>query len=328
MMLLAGGGVTLTPRAALAQPAPANPPAALADSLTGDAKNEYTSAKLLYNDGDFANALLKFTVAYDKSKDPRLLWNMAACEKNLRHYARALRHVRAYASDTSGLVTDQERAEANELVKVMEPFTAKLRVVVNEPGAEILVDGEVMGTSPAESTAGGPGSSAITVDIGMRKIVVRKAGFQDASKEVPVGGSPEITVELPLTKVSHQGRVAVKAGASDTIAIDGKVLGTGAWSGPLDSGGHTLRVSANGMRPYQSEILVVDDQTREIAVTLEAEQGRLPLWVWITGGVVITGGLAVGGYFLLKPNPSYDGPPGNLAPGVVYTSRGPFVHAF
>lgn len=323
MMLLAGGSVSLSPRAALAQQPPSSTPAPLADALTGDAKNEYTSAKLLYNDGDFANALLKFTVAYDKSKDPRLLWNMAACEKNLRHYARALRHVRAYAADTSGLVTEQERAEANELVKVMEPFTAKLRVVVNEPGAEILVDGEVMGTSSAE-----PVPSAITVDIGMRKIVVRKAGFQDASKEVPVGGSPEITVELPLTKVSHQGRVAVKAGPNDTIAIDGRVLGTGAWTGPLDSGGHTLRVSANGMRPYQSEILVVDDQTREIAVTLEAEQGRLPLWVWITGGVVITGGLAVGGYFLLKPNPSYDGPPGNLAPGVVYTSRGPFVHAF
>ena len=47
-----------------------------------------------------------------------------------------------------------------------------------------------------------------------------------------------------------------------------------------------------------------------------AEQG-LPAWAWITGGVVLTGGLAAGGYFMFKQDPKYDGPTGNLSPGVV-----------
>jgi hypothetical protein len=297
------------PPAPAAAPAPPSRP--LAEVLKGEAKAEYDSAKVLYNDGDYTNAVLKFSTAYDKSHDPRLLWNMAACEKNLRHYARALRHVRKYAADTSGLVTDQERTEATELIKVMEPLTAKLRVNVAEPGVEILIDDEVVGTTPID---------AVVVDIGLRKVRGRKAGFTDGTREVPVGGAPEVSVDLVITKIEHVGRVVVKAGTNDTIAIDGTVLGTGSWSGPISSGGHTLRITAPSMRPYQAEILVNDEQTREIAVTLEPEQTRLPLWVWIAGGAVVTTGLAVGAYFLFRSD-DYDGPTGNLAPGLVYASR-------
>ena len=63
------------------------PPPSLSESLSGAAKAEYDAGKLLYQDGDYAGAQLKFRAAYETSKDPRLLWNMAAAEKNLRHYA-------------------------------------------------------------------------------------------------------------------------------------------------------------------------------------------------------------------------------------------------
>lgn len=63
-------------------------PKSLADTLTGDAKAEYEAGKLLYQDGDFKNALAKFQKAQELSKDARLSWNIAACEKNLRHYTR------------------------------------------------------------------------------------------------------------------------------------------------------------------------------------------------------------------------------------------------
>src|SRR6186713_3117351 len=79
-------------RAQTAAPAaPAEPPAAepsapqlpLAESLTGDAKGEYESGKLLFEHGDYAAAAVKFQHAYDLAKDPRLLWNVAAAEKQL-----------------------------------------------------------------------------------------------------------------------------------------------------------------------------------------------------------------------------------------------------
>jgi hypothetical protein len=283
----------------------------LAETLTGDAKAEYESGKILYGNGDFAGARIKFFAAHERSQDPRLLWNMAACEKSLRRYSKALALLRTYVTDTSGRVSDQERVEGNELIKVMEQLTATLRVNVSEPGAEVLLDEEMVGTSPVEP---------LIVDLGTRRLRARKAGFRDATKEITTTGASEVVVDLALAKIVHEGRVSVKAGSRDAIAIDGKMLATGTWSGVLPSGGHTLRVTAPNMRPYQSEILVSDDQPREIAVTLEPEATRLPTWVWITGGVVAAGGLAVGGYFLFRQEPSYEGPAGNLSPGIVQAS--------
>ena len=73
--------------------AAARAPKPLSDTLTGSAKIDYDAGKLLFSDGDMAGALVKFKSAYDTSKDARLLWNIAACEKSLHHYARVLSYL-------------------------------------------------------------------------------------------------------------------------------------------------------------------------------------------------------------------------------------------
>src|SRR6478736_4874903 len=106
-LLAASVLASLAPAAAAPPPtakAPAGPKP-LAETLTGEAKSAYDSARVLFGDGDFGGALVKFQAAYDKSKDPRLLWNMAACEKNLRHYARTLQLVRRYAAEGGSVLT-------------------------------------------------------------------------------------------------------------------------------------------------------------------------------------------------------------------------------
>ncbi len=297
-------GTTIAPAPPHApEPPPPGPPS-LSASLKDAAKTDYESGKLLFTDGDYAGSLVKFSAAFDASKDARLLWNMAACEKNLRHYAKALKLVRQYATDGAEVLTDQDKQEAHELIKVMEPFTAKLKVTVDQPEAEVTVDDDVIGKSPIEP---------VIVDIGTRKLRVHKNEFEDFAKELPVGGAAEVAVDVKLMKIVHEGRLTVKASNDATIAIDEKVVGTGTWAGVLPSGGHTLKVTAPKMRVYQAEVLIQDKQSRDVAVTLEAEPSKgLPSWAWITGGVVVAGGLAVGGYFILKQDPKYDGPEGNL----------------
>lgn len=284
--------------------APAAPPP-LSESLTGDAKAEYESAKLLFADGDNAGAAIKFKSAYDKSGDPRLLWNMAACEKNLRHYSVALKELRRYLAEGGDKLTEQDRAEAEELIKVMEPFTAKLVIKVSEPGAEVYVDDELVGTSPIEP---------VVVDFGPRRVRVKKAEFEEVTKEIPVGGAAEVAVDVPLVKMVHEGRIAVNAPADATIAIDGKVVGGGAWSGTLASGGHTLRVTAPKKLPYQTEVYLQDKESRTVNVTLDNEPSKgVPTWVWIAGGVVVAGGITTAGIFAFGGGEStYEGPRGNL----------------
>jgi hypothetical protein len=61
--------------------ASARPPEAadvpLAQTLQGPAKDAYSSAGPLFNNGDFAGAFTKYRAAYDLAKDPRLLYDMA-----------------------------------------------------------------------------------------------------------------------------------------------------------------------------------------------------------------------------------------------------------
>ncbi|HEY3237076.1 MAG TPA: PEGA domain-containing protein [Polyangiaceae bacterium] len=236
-------------------------PKPLSETLTGDAKQSYDAARLLYADGDYAGALIKFQGAFEVSKDSRLLWNMAACEKNLRHYAKVLSLVQRYLKEGGALLSDQDRNEAKDLTSAIESFTAALIIKVNQSGAEVFVDDEPVGTSPLPEP--------ITVDIGMRHIRVKKEGFRELSLSVPIGGSKEVTQDLKLEREVHQGKLTVHAAKGAAITLDGKAVGTGKFSGTVPSGGHTLRVSKAGMRPYQSEVVVQDNETRTVDVALE-----------------------------------------------------------
>lgn len=279
-------------------PVPSPPPAAsapLSESLKGMAKAEYEAGKILYVDGDYENAGVKFQRAYDIAGDPRLLWNIAACEKNLRRYTRVLTIVERYQREGGASLTEQDREEAAALIKAVRPFVSTLKVTVNEAGADVLVDNEKIGTSPLKEP--------VLLDVGKRTIVVRKPGWKDFVRVEQVGGGTDMTIVARLTREVHRGRVVVEAGPSDLIAIDGKIVGRGQWEGELPSGGHSLRVTSPGMATHQSEILVQDDKSRRIPITLNPlQRSDTATWLWIAGGAALVAGAVIGGAVLFQPS--------------------------
>jgi hypothetical protein len=297
--------------ASSAAPAPPPPPTtpSLADTLTGTAKADYEAGKLLFGVSDFGAALIKFTSAHDASKDPRLYWNIASCEGKLHHYAKAVGMLRTYLKEGGALLSDQDRTDATQTMTAMEPLTSTMRITSNEDAAEVYLDDQLVGQTPLDP---------MLVDIGVHKVRVHKAEFDEASEQVTVSGGATLLVDLKLKQTLHEGRVSVAAGPKDSIAVDGQPVGIGQWAGTLRSGGHTLRVTAPSMLPYQSEVLVQDGQSRTISVTLNPEPSKgLPAWVWVGGSVLVAGGLGTGAYFIFKPSSQYNGPVGNLGTGVV-----------
>lgn len=268
---MALAGLLLLPRvAAAAPPAPSarRPPAppGLAETLTGQAKVDYEVALTLLRDGDFAGALVKFQAAYDASKDPRLLFNLAVCEKSMRHYARAVGLLKQFAVDPSPLIPAGKREEATDLAKTFEQFTIALTVTVNEPDAEVEVDDRVIGKTPL--------AEPVLVDIGSRKIRVRKEGFRESTTTALVGGSPTHIASIKLEKEVHEGKLVVSVPVDAHVEIDGKAVPHGVPGAALEitlvAGGHTLRVTAPGMRTYEREVVVKDKETRAVEVRLEA----------------------------------------------------------
>ena len=281
----------------------------LAESLTGVARAEYEAGRILYVDGDYQTAVVKFDRAYQESKDPRLLWNMAAAEKNLRHYVRVEELVRRYIEESGAQLTETERTDAQALLDTVSQFIGDVTIKVQPDGASVAVDGAAVGVTPLPKP--------VRLEIGTRAVEVKKEGFIDHRESFQITGGSQL-LEFTLEQALHEGTLRILADPGNVIQVDGKVVGTTEWQGKIASGAHNVHVTAEGFRPYRSDTVIQDNQTTTLRITLQEDAKPLGamtpedskndyLWAWIAGGAVVVSGLAIGSYYLFRPEDS--GPP-------------------
>jgi hypothetical protein len=264
-------------------------PAPLSESLSGDAKADYDSARILFEAGNFAGASSKFRQAYDRAKDPRLLWNVAVCEKGLQHYARVQSLTQRYLDEGKDVLTAEQDKAARDLLAAVKGLIGSVRVAAPD-GAEISVDGERVGVAPLKEP--------LQLDLGPHKLSAQKAGMQASVTSVEVAGGTETNVTIVLRPMDRRSRISVQAGEGDAIAFDGIPIATTRWQAEVDAGTHTLRVTAPQRKPYEVRLDLLEGATRTVDVSLEAQR---PLWHWIAGGAVLATAATIGGYFLFKP---------------------------
>jgi hypothetical protein len=96
----------------------------------------------------------------------------------------------------------------------------------------------------------------------------RKAALKTKLEQA---NKPDKTPEpdLPKEPVVLEGTLTIVAPAGARILIDSKEVGVGRFEGAVTQGGHWLRVVAEGMKPYQSEVSVIAGGARTIDVLLE-----------------------------------------------------------
>ena len=274
-------------------------PAPLSESLKGLARAEYEAGKILYADGDYRGARLKFRKSYQLSQDARLWWNIAATEKNLRNYSKVIDALNKYNKEGGELITPQDRADANRLIATVSAFVATVRLNVKPSGAEITVDGKFVGKSPLKGS--------LKLNQGDRVISVSKPGFLDHQETRQLGGGETVQISVELKPKLTKGTLRVVAGVGDIISIDGRVVRKSHWQGELDAGVHTLTVTAPGKRPYQSDVVVQVGQTTTSRISLELKDKPKDdsfwggPWPWVVGGAVLAAGAGVGAYFALRP---------------------------
>ncbi|HTV17258.1 MAG TPA: PEGA domain-containing protein, partial [Polyangiaceae bacterium] len=263
------------------------------------ARADYSGARILYEDGDYAGAYTKLESAYLASKDARLLWNMAACEKALRHYANVMNLLERYLKEGSAVIGEDDRQATRELVETVREFVNELRLDVQPAGVDVYVDGVKAATTPL--------SGPLRVDMGKRKLRFEKVGFVPQESEMDLAGGKSLDVKVQLQEELHQGTLRIVSDPNAVISIDGHVVATAQWTGTLTSGAHTVHVSAEGKQPYKTEVVIKDHDTSALHVNLVEEQGPPgmradsssgALW-WIVGGVALAGA-GVGSYFLFS----------------------------
>jgi hypothetical protein len=280
------------------------PAPSLAETLQGEAAADYQAARVLFDDGDYAGASLKFEHALRESGDARLLWNIAVCQKNLRHYATVLRLVERYSNEMGADMTPEHRAEVEDVLNTVRTLVSNVRISVDQPEVAVYVDGEQSGTTPL--------MEPLLIDLGRHSITLKKSGFEDHVISQEFAGGSYSVFEVGLRREDTSGKLRVIAGTGASIRIDGNIMGQGEWQGSLSAGTHALRVSAEGMREYSKDVAVSAGHEQTIYVTLEAAESGVPAWVWVGAGVVVASGLATGGYFLFRAPEKVPGLEGSL----------------
>jgi PEGA domain len=311
-LLILGWLVVTAPAAAAPPDAPApSAPAPLSESLSGAAREAYEAARILVNNQDPAGALTKYLLAYDLSKDPRLLFDMAVCERDLRAYARMQALLVRYEQEAGASLSPAAKADVDAALDVIRNLVGTVRLSSTEAGATVAVDGEPAGSTPL--------ANPLLLDLGKHRLSVTKAGFDPVERAIEIAGGNEIAVSMTLVATVHLARLLVVVGPGATVILDRKAVARGRFDGAVSPGIHEVQVTAPGKKPYETSTDLRDGETRTLEVTLEDERRGLGVWPWLAGGVVVAAGAVVGGYFLLKPHDEQAPVPMSSLPPVMYS---------
>lgn len=181
-----------------AQPAPTSPGSAHGDQATQKAEKHYEAGIGFVQGDKWAEAREEFRQAYEASAQPKYLAALIKAEIATGRDADATTHLVALLRWKSQLDANT-LAQAEEKLAELQKKVGRATITVNVPGAEVLIDGVVVGTSPMQGE--------VFVGSGQRTFQARKAGFVMAEQSLNVAAGSAPSVALELTKAEARGPV-------------------------------------------------------------------------------------------------------------------------
>ena len=295
--------------AAHSAPVPTTSPKSLADELRGPALEAYEQAKELFEHQDFTTAHARFRQAYDASKNPRLLWNMAACSSKGKRYGRAIAEAERFLAEGRGRISSDQETRASQMALQLRKLVAEVRVEFVPFGSTVTLDGDSLGVQNA--------SIAVLLEMGAHTFHSEKPGYEPRDQVINVSEPKPLTARLELKAIAVAvaapvtARLVVVTDGEGVVELDGKALAKGTFDGAVKPGVHHLRIAAAGKKTYDSDLDLAAGSTRQLSVTLVNESAVTAItgeqeksnswWPWAVGGAVAAAGAGVGAYYLFKP---------------------------
>jgi hypothetical protein len=223
-----------------------------------EAKEHFLKGKALVEEGAYEKAVVELKASFDLKKVPIVIYNIAICYDEMHQYADAIRYYKMYLEMKEG--QDTYLAENIEKrIEVLGQFIGYLDVQVDQAGAEALLDGKLVGTTPLEK---------IFIESGNHELVIRKTGFYEIKEQVTVVSDKVEERSYTMEKIVAEGAVAAHGPGG---AGEGKAGGKETASGEGEGGG----------RPSKKKLPAAPFWSM-LGVTL-----------LFTAGVAVTGGLAI-----------------------------------
>ncbi len=273
--------------------APAATPSAPSAEVLKEAGERYARGLALYGDGEFLLALVEFERAYQLSNNYKVLYNIGQVRIQLGRYAKAKEALEDYLK-AGGANLSAERSQAvNKDLATLAERTASLNVVTSEVGADISLDGKVIGTSPL--------TAPLVVDAGEHNLVLHKSGFYDAAQSVTLDGHDQLELKVELkpipvaTQNKVEGPVLLAPSKPARTAMWASWAATGALAVTAGVTGYFGISKANDLETMRTSYPVTQS---ELDKTKSQAQTLLTVSTVATGLAVAAGGVAL--YFTLK----------------------------
>lgn len=299
----------------LAAPASAQPAAPkVRAALHGDARVAFDRGAALYARGEYRSARDAFVEAHAASGEPRVLYNVAVCDKALGHYLAATEALRTSISNPREVPAAYVRLTTDTLA-VIERKLAQLRIETTV-GADLFVDGI-------------PAQALQAVDPGRHVVEARLAGYQDARAPVEVTEGERLTVRLPLEREPPPPAAAprparlrvITADPADRIRLNGVLQPGNRLDVSVKAGEHRVEVHRTGAMTRELELVLQPGETRDLRITL-IDRSAPKAWPWFVAGagVLVTGAILTAVLLSTRSTEYVGATPGVLAPGVVTAS--------
>src|SRR6185503_6901026 len=149
-------------------------PARADDAAEREGRALFAKGNQHVKDGDYAGALELFQSAYAKYPNVKILLNIGTMLSQLGRSAEAVEAYEAYLRDPAA--DPGRKAEVAKLLAALDARVAKLRVVVDDPKATVLVDGKVTG-QPG-------GMVSMRIEPGPHAISAKREGGQPVVKNI------------------------------------------------------------------------------------------------------------------------------------------------
>lgn len=299
-------------------------PTSVRETLSEPARAAFDEASRLYREKRYVEARDGFLGAHRLSGDARILFNVGVCEKALGQYARAIRTFEQSLAAADRSVDADYAERVAEAIKTLSRYVAVVTVTSTVGGVDFSVDGEPLLENPT------------SLDAGPHTFMGTKIGYQPASRTVTLtAGKPE-TVNLdpspiaapsapsgdrpplgPLATVAHLRVTTDRPG--DAITIDGAIVARSGSAIELPPGEHQVVITRSDGGSRTLEILLRENERRDVRVVFEEKKGLSPWW-FIGGGVLLAGAVTTAAILLSQPTRFEGSGAGTLSPFVVTAS--------
>lgn len=237
---------------------------ASAQSRDARAKELFVKGITAYAKQNYAAALVFFRKSYELKPKPVVLLNIANCYRALFQYKKSIEAFRKYLRVAGRKLSWRKRKQLQAYIQEMEAKLGHVALDVQPSGAEVLLDGQLVGKTPL--------TGDLTMDPGTHVIIVRKDGYQTYRKDLEVLDGQHLALAVVLRPTeAGKGTIVVRSKVADAkVSVDGALAVPVPATLELTKGRHVLLVTAPGHRPKSIVVEVTTGMNKTFDVDLEA----------------------------------------------------------